>query len=190
MTKTMEINELVSELKEYDGELTVKVWSNGANVAYPISHVGQGYTDGVLDTYVGIVIGDDDNLVDLAKVEIEEEAFCTVIDYCNCGICTKNDKCQLSPQHMCLRGRAFYDGFIMGAKLYKGSVCQNLESLWHDASEMPKEGEWILIQFDEDYYDTLVLCNMDADTFCAWCKMYGVIRWAYISDLLPKGGAR
>ena len=53
--KTMDINELVSELKEYDGELTVKVWSNGANKAYPISHVGQGHTDGVLDTIEEIV---------------------------------------------------------------------------------------------------------------------------------------
>ena len=60
--------------------------------------------------------------------------------------------------------------------------------VWHDASEMPKEGEWILIQFDEDSYDTLVLCGMDADTFCAWCKKCDVIRWAYICDLLPKGG--
>ena len=68
MTKTMDINELVSELKEYDGELNVKVWSNGANKAYPISHVGQGYTDGVLDTYVGIVVNVDRNLVDLSKI--------------------------------------------------------------------------------------------------------------------------
>ena len=37
--KTMEINELISELKEYDGELTVKVWSNGAEKPYPISNV-------------------------------------------------------------------------------------------------------------------------------------------------------
>ena len=66
--KTMEINELVSELKEYDGELTVKVWSNGADKAYPISHVGQGHTDGVLDTYVSIVVDDDRNLVDLSKI--------------------------------------------------------------------------------------------------------------------------
>lgn len=63
--KTMEINELVSKLKEYDGELTVKVWSNGADKPYPISHVGQGHTDGVLDTYVSIVVDDDRNLVDL-----------------------------------------------------------------------------------------------------------------------------
>ena len=129
MTKTMDINELVSKLKEHDGELTVKVFSNGADKAYPISHVGQGHTDGVLDTYVSIVVDDDRNLVDLSKI-------------------------------------------------------------WHDASEMPKEGEWILIQFDEDCYDTLVLCDLYADIFCARCKKYGDIRWAYICDLLLKGGGK
>ena len=127
--KTMKINELISELKEYDGELTVKVWSNGADKAYPISHVGQGHTDGVLDTYVSIGVDDDRNLVDLSKI-------------------------------------------------------------WHDAREMPKEGEWILIQYDEDCYDTLVLCDLLTDIFYARCKKYGDIRWAYISDLLPKGGKK
>lgn len=58
-------------------------------------------------------------------------------------------------------------------------------NVWHDASEMPKEEEWILIQFGEDCYDTLVL-DMYADIFRARCKKYGDIRWAYISDLLPK----
>ena len=127
--KTMEINELVSELKEYDGELTVKVWSNGADKDYPISHVGQGHTDGVLDTYVSIVVDDDRNLVDLSKI-------------------------------------------------------------WHDAREMPKEGEWILIQYDEDCYDTLVLCDLLTDIFYVRLKKYGDIRWAYIDDLLPKGGKK
>lgn len=129
MTKTMEINELVSKLKEYDDELTVKVWSNGADKAYSISHVGQGHTDGVLDTYVSIVVDDDRNLVDLSKI-------------------------------------------------------------WHDASEMPKEDEWLLMQFGEDCYDTLVLCDLTADLFYARRKKYGDIRWAYVSDLLPKGGEK
>ena len=129
MTKTMKIKELVSELKEYDGELTVKVWSGGANNSYPISHVGQGHTDGVLDTYVSIVVGDDRNLVDLSKI-------------------------------------------------------------WHDASEEPKEGECLLIQFGQDGYDTLILSGFDKVTFYAWCKKYGVIRWAYIKDILPKGGEK
>ena len=61
-------------------------------------------------------------------------------------------------------------------------------NVWHDASEMPKEGEWILVQYDEDCYDTLVLCDLLTDIFYARCKKYGDIRWAYISDLLPKGG--
>lgn len=64
----------------------------------------------------------------------------------------------------------------------------DLSSLWHDSSEMPKEGEWILVQYDEDCYDTLVLCDLMTDIFCARCKKYGDIRWAYIEDLLPKGG--
>ena len=79
-----------------------------------------------------------------------------------------------------------YSAFIAGAIW----ADNNPVNVWHEASEMPKEGEWILIQFDEDSYDTLVLCDMDADTFCAWCKKYGVIRWAYISDLMPKGGEK
>lgn len=59
-------------------------------------------------------------------------------------------------------------------------------NVWHDASEMPKEEEWILIQFDEDSYDALVFCDMNAAAFCTCCKKYGSTRWAYISDLLPK----
>ena len=63
-------------------------------------------------------------------------------------------------------------------------------NVWHDASEMPKEGEWILVQFDEDCYDTLVLSDLLTDIFYARCKKYGDIRWAYISDLLLKGGEK
>lgn len=72
MKKINDINELVNELNVYDGELTVNVWSQGANKAYPISHVGQGHTDGVLDTYVSIVVDDDRNLVDLSKIWHDE----------------------------------------------------------------------------------------------------------------------
>ena len=125
MTKTMEINELASKLKEHDGELTVKVWSNGADKDYPISHVGQGHTDGVLDTYVGIVVDDDRNLVDLSKI-------------------------------------------------------------WHDASEGPK-------------WSTVILCLTKKRNITMHTNinklLYTLIRididkWAYVSDLLPKGGEK
>lgn len=62
--------------------------------------------------------------------------------------------------------------------------------IWHEASEMPKEEEWILVQFDEDLYDTYLLRHFNADIFCAWCKKTNVIRWAYVRDLLPKGGEK
>ena len=66
----------------------------------------------------------------------------------------------------------------------------DLSKIWHDASEMPKEDEWLLIQFGEDCYDTLVLSDLYTDIFYVRCKKYGDIRWAYVSDLLPKGGAK
>ena len=75
-------------------------------------------------------------------------------------------------------------GFVQGAQWADAHPI----NVWHDASEMPKEGEWILIQFDEDSYDALVFCDMNAAAFCTCCKKYGSTRWAYISDLLPKGG--
>ena len=126
MTKTMKIKELVSKLKEHDGESAVKVWSKRADKAYPISHLFIGSINEEDFVYIKI---DDGNLVDWSKI-------------------------------------------------------------WHDASEMPKEGEWILVQYDEDCYDTLVLCDLLTDIFYARCKKYGDIRWAYISDLLPKGGEK
>ena len=123
----MEINELISKLKEYDGELTVKVWSNGADNAYPISYVGQGLTDGVLDTYVSIEVDDDDNLVDLSKI-------------------------------------------------------------WHDASEEPKCNEYLLGE-DNDGFSIYMWCSQE-DSWNLFVGITTLCRWAYISDLLPKGGEK
>lgn len=132
MTKTMKINELVSELKEYDGELPVKVWNDGADKAYPISYVGQVYTDEVLDTYVSIVVDDDRNLVDLSKI-------------------------------------------------------------WHDASEEPKDYFKQIIYQDKTgtcrftiMHDIVVLLQLKWDDFAA----AKITRWAYVDDLLPKGGEK
>lgn len=64
MTKTMEINEFISELKEYDGELTVKVWIRGADKDYPITDL---FIDSINEDGIYIDI-DDRNLVDLSKI--------------------------------------------------------------------------------------------------------------------------
>ena len=66
----------------------------------------------------------------------------------------------------------------------------NLKSLWHNASVMPKEKEWILVQFRDDRYDTFVQRITCQDIWYAWCKSNHIEHWAYISDLLPKGGTK
>ena len=80
-----------------------------------------------------------------------------------------------------------YSAFIAGA-IWSDN---NPVNVWHEASEMPKEGEWILIQFEEDEYETLALSESGVNTwFNVWVDEYRAIRWAYITDLLPKGGGR
>ena len=125
----MTINELISKLKEHDGELTVKVFSNGADKAYPISHVGQGHTDGVLDTYVSIVVDDDRNLVDLSKV-------------------------------------------------------------WHDASEKPILHKPILIQCGYPLHTYEATALSEDVIWGDFVVLNAIFRWAYIKDLLPKGGEK
>ena len=63
-------------------------------------------------------------------------------------------------------------------------------NVWHDANEKPRTKEWLLVQFDEDDYDTLYFIILSIDMWCDWCKTYHVIQWAYISDMLPKGGKK
>lgn len=127
MTKT--INELVSKLKEYDGELTVKVWSNGAGKPYPISHVAAG----TMCAYINI---DDRNLVDLSKI-------------------------------------------------------------WHDASEEPTtEPTRVLATDEKGFIDVFSLEKGKFKLPNGWIPWSSIVfcfnltKWAYISDLLPKGGEK
>lgn len=60
-------------------------------------------------------------------------------------------------------------------------------NVWHDASEEPTKKGYLLIQFGNAEYGTFKL--RDIDVWRAWLmKNCYIIRWAYISDLLPKGG--
>lgn len=127
--KTMEINELVSKLKEYDGELPVKVWSGGAEKPYPISNVAAG----TMCAYIGI---DDRNLVDLSKI-------------------------------------------------------------WHDASEEPTtESTRILATDEKGFIDVFSLekGKFKIPNGCIpWSSIvvcFNLTKWAYVSDLLPKGGEK
>ena len=76
----------------------------------------------------------------------------------------------------------FLDGAVWSDK--------NPVNVWHDANEKPRTKEWLLVQFDEDDYDTHYLNDSYINMWRDWCKTYNVIRWADISDLLPKGGEK
>lgn len=66
----------------------------------------------------------------------------------------------------------------------------NLERLWHNANEKPHAKKWLLVQLDKDDYKILCLKDLYIELWCDWCKIFNFIRWAYIDDLLPKGGKK
>ena len=78
-----------------------------------------------------------------------------------------------------------YSAFIAGAIW----ADRNPVNVWHDASEEPTKKGYLLIQFGNAEYGTFRL--RDIDVWCAWLmKNCYIIRWAYIKDLLPKGGKK
>ena len=66
----------------------------------------------------------------------------------------------------------------------------DLSLLWHDASEMPKEGERICVHFGEDDCSVHKHGGINEAKWSFWCEEFNALRWAYISDLLPKGGEK
>ena len=104
----------------------------------------------------------------------------------------------LKNRPMCVCGDSFTEmadelnrnhAFEEGVKWADNNPLQdivNLNDVWHDANEKPRTKEWLLVQFDEDDYDTIYFDNLYIDMWSTWCKTSYVIRWAYISDLLPK----
>ena len=61
-------------------------------------------------------------------------------------------------------------------------------NVWHDASECPQEDKYVLFQDEENDCD--IVLTRSADEWNTWCNTCKVIRWANISDLLPKGGIK
>ena len=60
-----------------------------------------------------------------------------------------------------------------------------MSKLWHDITEEPKTGAWFVGQIGEAAYDTFISSGKGMSNWLAGCN---IKRWAYIDDLLPKGG--
>ena len=64
----------------------------------------------------------------------------------------------------------------------------NLERIWHDAGEEPRCNE-LLLGEDTDGFSIYKWCGQE-DNWESFVNKTGLSRWAYIDDLLPKGGKK
>lgn len=67
----------------------------------------------------------------------------------------------------------------------------NLESLWHNTSIRPKDNSEILVNWNikgHSGYESYYTCGIE--NWDRFIEGYGVSKWAYINDLLPKGGRK
>ena len=66
----------------------------------------------------------------------------------------------------------------------------NLERLWHDATTQPELNKWFLAQIGDDAFDTFVMAMEKNQDWKNWSNGINIKMWAYIDDLLPKGGKK
>lgn len=77
--------------------------------------------------------------------------------------------------------------FIAGAKW----ADEHPKDVWHSADEEPNDGTHILMEYKFLNTKEFKSYNKDCDGLVNWDilkKYYGISRWAYIYDLIPKGG--
>ena len=63
----------------------------------------------------------------------------------------------------------------------------DLSEVWHDITEEPKLDSWFLGQIGKRSYDTYISA-IEGKKMIEWFDGCNIKRWAYIDDLLPKGG--
>ena len=65
----------------------------------------------------------------------------------------------------------------------------DLSEIWHDITEEPKLVAWLVGQIGETAYDTFISA-IQGKRMSNWFEGCNIKRWAYINDLLPKGGSK
>ena len=77
-----------------------------------------------------------------------------------------------------------YYAFLQGAEWSD----KHPKNVWHDASDEPRYNE-LMLGMDSDGVSLYKWCGQ-GDSWNAFCGINGLVKWAYISDLLPKGDER
>lgn len=63
----------------------------------------------------------------------------------------------------------------------------DLGEVWHGIDVEPQKGSWFVGQIGDDSYDTFI-AEIEGKRMKNWLTGCNIKRWAYIKDLLPKGG--
>ena len=63
----------------------------------------------------------------------------------------------------------------------------DLSQVWHESKEEPEKGKF-LIGIDEDGVSVYKWVGQDECGWLSFAECNGLIRWAYLEDLMPKGG--
>lgn len=96
----------------------------------------------------------------------------------------------------CFEDVEYYFSFITGAEW--ADEHPDLSSLWHDSSEEPEPITMQIIYYSEsldycciDYPNYLIIKYGGAEmTWETSVLRNRITKWAYVSDILPKGGER
>ncbi len=67
---------------------------------------------------------------------------------------------------------------------------QKASEVWHDASEEPRYEEFLLAEEPNEFNVYKLSGQEDNNSWELLVSAMGIIRWAYVSDLLPKGGKK
>lgn len=84
-----------------------------------------------------------------------------------------------------------FNAFLHGVEW--ADLHTDLSALWHPASEMPKRFSCEIlyeIRSENGFEVTYVPEESNAHDWWNVLEVCGIVRWAYISDLLPKGGEK
>ena len=69
----------------------------------------------------------------------------------------------------------------------KGNIV-DLSEVFHNATEKPDRGKYILIESDTIGYYALTAMWCSDERWASFVSLYVIKRWAYLDDLIPEGG--
>ena len=80
------------------------------------------------------------------------------------------------------------DPLIAYTRAFDDAIDWFKQAIWHDISEEPKENERIITEFR----DNGVSYELDIpyENWECYCAFNNILRWCYLSDILPKGGEK